>query len=113
MKPNAVGHFLVALNLIMKVRFVRSFYYESEASCTAFIVKVRLLHGFYWKVRLRTFFFYESEASCINSIMKISLHSYTNETYFHMKSFARSLAFITRLKATRKWPSASLLHCFS
>ena len=37
-------------------------------------------------------------------IMKISFHSYANKTNFHMKRFALSLAFIMRLKATRKWP---------
>ena len=41
--------------------------------------------------------------------MKIGFHSYANETNFHMKSFALSLAFILRFKATRKWPI--LLRC--
>ena len=36
--------------------------------------------------------------------MKIIFHSHTNKTNFHMKSFARSLAFIVRFTATRKWP---------
>ena len=35
---------------------------------------------------------------------KISSHSYANKTSFHMKSFALSLAFAVRFKATRKWP---------
>ena len=39
--------------------------------------------------------------------MKISFHSYGNKTDFHMKSFARSLAFIMRFKAARKWPVAA------
>ena len=37
--------------------------------------------------------------------MKISFHSNANKTYFHMKSFALSLAFIVGLTATRKWPT--------
>ena len=47
---------------------------------------------------------YESEASCTVLILKISFHSHANKTNFHMKSFALSLAFVMRLKATRKWP---------
>ena len=39
---------------------------------------------------------YESEAKCKAFIMKISFHSHANKGYFHMKSFALSLAFITR-----------------
>ena len=35
-------------------------------------------------------------------VIKISFHSYANETHFHMKSFALSLAFIMRFKTTRK-----------
>ena len=38
----------------------------------------------------------DSEAMCI--------HSYANKTNFHVKSLARSLAFIMRFTATRKWP---------
>ena len=47
---------------------------------------------------------YEREAKCKVFIMKKSFHSYANKTNFHVKSFALSLAFITRLTATRKWP---------
>ena len=47
---------------------------------------------------------YESEAKCKVFVMKISFHSYANITNFHMISFALSLAFIVRFKATRKWP---------
>ena len=46
---------------------------------------------------------YESEAKCKVFVMKISFHSYANKTNFHMKSFALSLAFIVRFRATRKW----------
>ena len=35
-------------------------------------------------------------------IMKISFHSYANKINFHMKSFARSLAFIMRFTATKE-----------
>ena len=45
--------------------------------------------------------------------MKISFHSYANETNFHLKSFARSLAFIVRFTATRKWPIALFNSGFS
>ena len=62
---------------------------ESEASCIFFFVMKAKLHE---KV-----------------IMKVSLHSYANKTNFHMESFVHSLAFITRFKATRKWPIVSLL----
>ena len=41
---------------------------------------------------------------CKVFVMKISFHSYANKTNFHMKSFAFSLAFIMRYKATLKWP---------
>ena len=41
---------------------------------------------------------------CKVFVKKISFHSYANKTNFHMKSFVLSLAFITRFKATRKWP---------
>ena len=47
---------------------------------------------------------YESEAKRKVFVMKISLHSYVNKTNFRMKSFARSLVFIVRFTATRKWP---------
>ena len=45
-------------------------------------------------------------------VMKISLfardfHSHANKTSFHLKSFALSLAFVMKLKATRKWPTRS------
>ena len=46
----------------------------------------------------------ESKAKCKDFIMKIIFHSYRNKTNFHMKSFACSLAFIMRFKATWKWP---------
>ena len=47
---------------------------------------------------------YESEQKCKVFIMKISFHSYAKKTHMlHMKSFALSLAFITRFTATRKW----------
>ena len=46
----------------------------------------------------------ESEAKCKVFVMKISFHSYGNKTNFHIKSFALSLAFIVRFKATLKWP---------
>ena len=44
--------------------------------------------------------------------MKIGLfahdfHSHANKTSFHLKSFALSLAFVMKLKATRKWPTRS------
>ena len=41
---------------------------------------------------------------CKAFIMKISFPSYVNKTSFHMKSFALSLALITRFTAIRKWP---------
>ena len=47
---------------------------------------------------------YESEAKCKVFIMKISFHSTASKTYFHMKSFALSLAFIMRFTVTQKWP---------
>ena len=47
---------------------------------------------------------YENEAKYKVFVMKISFHSYANKTYFHMKSFALSLAFVVRFKVTRKWP---------
>ena len=47
---------------------------------------------------------YESEAKSKVFVMKISFNSYANNTNFHMKSFALSLAFIVRFTATRKWP---------
>ena len=48
---------------------------------------------------------HESEVSCIVFSMKISFHLiYANKTNFHMKSFGLSTAFVTRDKATRKWP---------
>ena len=37
-------------------------------------------------------------------ILKLSSHSYAKITNFQMKGFALSLAFVTRFKATRKWP---------
>ena len=40
--------------------------------------------------------------------MKISFHSNANKTNFHDKNFALSLAFIMRLKATRKWSIVQL-----
>ena len=49
---------------------------------------------------------YESEAKSKLFIMKISFHSYAIKTYFHVKSFTLSLAFIVRFTATRKWPIA-------
>ena len=36
--------------------------------------------------------------------MQSFYHSYANKTNFRMKSFALSLAFMMRFKATRKWP---------
>ena len=45
---------------------------------------------------------YESEVNCKAFIVKLSVHSYANKTNFHMKSFALSLAFIMRFKATWK-----------
>ena len=53
---------------------------------------------------------YESEAKCEVFVMKISFHSYANKTYFHMKSFALSLAFIVRFTATRIWPIENTLY---
>ena len=45
---------------------------------------------------------YESEAKCKAFIMKISVQdSYSNKTNFNMKSFALSLAFITRFPQSR------------
>ena len=49
----------------------------------------------------------ESEANCKVFVMKINFHSYANKTNFDMKSFALSLAFMMRYKATRKWPIGS------
>ena len=48
---------------------------------------------------------YESEAKCKVFVLEISFHSYANKTSnFHMKNFALSLAFIVKLRLTRKWP---------
>ena len=52
---------------------------------------------------------YESEAKCEDFVMEISFHSYANKPNFHMESFARSLAFIVRFTATRKWPIDPIL----
>ena len=54
----------------------------------------------------------ESKAKCKACHMKISLfahdfHSHANKTSFHLKSFALNLAFVMKLKATRKWPTRS------
>ena len=51
---------------------------------------------------------YESEARCkaLQSFVCILIKS-----NIHMKSFAPSLAFITRFTATRKWPIESKLKC--
>lgn len=46
---------------------------------------------------------YEDEAKCKVFIMKLSFHSYAKETNFHMKCFARSLTFIMRFSATRRY----------
>ena len=56
-----IGHFQVALNLIMKARLRAKF------------------------------------------VMIISFHSYANKPNFHLKSFALSLAFIMRFRATQKY----------
>ena len=45
---------------------------------------------------------HESEANCKVLIMKITFPSYANKTNFHMNRFVFSLAFITRLTATRQ-----------
>ena len=45
-----------------------------------------------------------SAKSLLDLITKITFHSYANKTNFHIKSFALSLAFIIRFKATRKCP---------
>ena len=52
---------------------------------------------------------HESEAKCKDFVMKVSFHSYANKPNFHMLSFARSLAFIVRFTATRKWPIDPIL----
>ena len=39
--------------------------------------------------------------------MEISFHSYVNETNFQIKSFTLSLAFVTRFKTIRKWPTTT------
>ena len=46
---------------------------------------------------------HESEAKYkVFTFMKISFHSYANKTNFHVKSFARSLAFVMTL-TTNEW----------
>ena len=47
---------------------------------------------------------YENEAKCKVFIIKNNFLSNANETDFHMKSIALSLAFTIRFIATRKWP---------
>ena len=46
---------------------------------------------------------YESKAKCKIFHMKMSFVCIWMKTNFHNKSFALSLAFIMRFKATRKW----------
>ena len=50
----------------------------------------------------------EREASLIVFIVKITFHSCAKKPNFHIKSFAFSLAFVMRFKATRNWPIISI-----
>ena len=45
----------------------------------------------------------ESEAWFTTFLLKNEFYLHVNENHFHMKGCARSLPFITRHKATRKW----------
>ena len=45
--------------------------------------------------------------------MKISFHSDGNKIDFHMKSFALSLAFVMKFKATPKWPIIKMISPFT